>query len=773
MKIKYILPIITISLIVLFTVSVSASITLSHSDFFYRDSISVEIKFELEGASNVRIYYTTNGTEPTKSSAQYRSAIRFDPTNGLELRAVPLKVKAYYNMGGTEHSTNILTHTYIITENVNQRFSNMIVFSITTEPANLNDPVFGIAVPGVIRERFIRENPGHELIPPDPANFNMRGREWERPVFVEAFESNGRRVIAQNAGLRVHGGWSRAAEQKSLRLYARRSYDESIENGRFNYAFFPGAASISDYPTPIALDSFKRILLRNNANDNGFGFLREEFSARLAGMAGYPTAKHNNRPAVIFMNGAYYGFAWLQERPDEYFLEQRFNAPERNFTIMNVGESSANDIWHWIDEEGSSSWSDFNYVSRLLRNDMSKTENYEYFRTFVDVEDLAMYYAVQIIAANRDWPHNNMRMWRYNGDPVENNPYLDGRWRFIMYDVEMAWGLYDSNTDHRNLGQLLGEPNHEGSSSAFLISLMKNRDFKNLFVNTICDLLSDSFSVDNMLAVLNELSSISDREVEFMRSFTPNRWPTIQNIRSERTNLRTYVRARPNIVHRQLTAQFPELSQTFTIVVEGAEGMRTRLNTMPINGRETKKGVYYRANTVPLTTTEMSDGFEFCHWIVNGERVDSRELLIDRDMIIADFVTVQLVAVKHDVAPVIISSISHNERNGWMELRNTSNRPVSLNGFHLTDRTDRPGRFAFPNVTIPANGTLSIAYANNRNPEQFDGVLPFNPSRNETLLLTDSNGFTLSRFVVPRLYANEEYTFNAATGLYHIIEQRN
>jgi hypothetical protein len=404
---------------------------------------------------------------------------------------------------------------------------------------------------------------------------------------------------------------------------------------------------------------------------------------------------------------------------------------------------------------------------------MSRAANYEYFKTFVDVEDLAMYYAVQIIAANRDWPHNNMRMWRYNGEPVENNPYLDGRWRFIMFDVEMAWGLYGSTTDHLNLGQLLGMPNREGSSSAFLISLMRNADFKNLFINTICDLLSDSFSVDNMVAVLNELSTISDAEVEFMRSFTPNQWPTINNIRNERSNLRTYVRARPDIVRRQLTQQFPELSQTFTITVQGAEGMRTKLNTMPIDGNITKKGVYYTTNTIPLRTTEISDNYTFSHWIVNGERVNDRELLIDRNMIVADNVTVELVAVKHTIAPVMIFSISHNERNGWLELRNTSNRPVSLNGFHLSDRPDRPERFVFPDVTIPANGTLSVAYANNQNPEIFDVVLPFNPSRNETLTLTDNNGFTLSRFIVPRLYAGQEYTFSQTTGLHHIVAQRN
>src|SRR5690625_5687340 len=52
-------------------------------------------------------------------------------------------------------------------------------------------------------------------------NYYQRGRNWEREISFEFFEVNGERAIAQNAGVRIHGGTSRRYAHKSLRIYAR------------------------------------------------------------------------------------------------------------------------------------------------------------------------------------------------------------------------------------------------------------------------------------------------------------------------------------------------------------------------------------------------------------------------------------------------------------------------------------------------------------------------------------------------------------------------
>ncbi|MBP5730458.1 MAG: hypothetical protein J6X19_04550, partial [Clostridia bacterium] len=48
-----------------------------------------------------------------------------------------------------------------------------------------------------------------------------KGSAWERPVFVQYFETDGTLCLSQDAGLRLFGGSSRGLSQRSFRLTAR------------------------------------------------------------------------------------------------------------------------------------------------------------------------------------------------------------------------------------------------------------------------------------------------------------------------------------------------------------------------------------------------------------------------------------------------------------------------------------------------------------------------------------------------------------------------
>lgn len=43
---------------------------------------------------------------------------------------------------------------------------------------------------------------------------------------------------------------------------------------------------------------------------------------------------------------------------------------------------------------------------------------------------------------NGDWPNNNTKFWRYRrhfNDPSLSN-HLDGRWRWLFYDLDASFG---------------------------------------------------------------------------------------------------------------------------------------------------------------------------------------------------------------------------------------------------------------------------------------------------------------------------------------------
>ena len=93
------------------------------------------------------------------------------------------------------------------------------------------------------------------------ANYHQRGSLWERPIHIEFFDSTGKRQLAQNGGVRIHGNWTRSFRQKTLRLYADDWYDRS---DNFEYEFFPG---LHDAVEGETIADFKTLLLRNSGND--------------------------------------------------------------------------------------------------------------------------------------------------------------------------------------------------------------------------------------------------------------------------------------------------------------------------------------------------------------------------------------------------------------------------------------------------------------------------------------------------------------------------
>jgi hypothetical protein len=233
-------------------------ITFSKQDYFYTEDIAVEINSNGPG----RIYYSLDGSDPDESQILYTEAIKLSA--GKNLEATCIKAKGYYEDGTV---SDTIVHTYFTGKEVKERFDTL-VFSVTTDPYNLYDYEYGIFIEGKLRDDYVKEHPQVTIEPDDPANYNMRGKDSEREVYLEILEPDGTKITEQNAGIRTYGGWSRAREQKSIKLYARKEYDN--ENNKFRYEFFPWKTSADGDRN--SLDSFKQLVLRNCGNDNGFAF---------------------------------------------------------------------------------------------------------------------------------------------------------------------------------------------------------------------------------------------------------------------------------------------------------------------------------------------------------------------------------------------------------------------------------------------------------------------------------------------------------------------
>jgi len=98
-----------------------------------------------------------------------------------------------------------------------------------------------------------------------------------------------------------------------------------------------------------------------------------------------------------------------------------------------------------------------------------------------------------------------------------------------------------------------------------------------------------------------------------------------------------------------------------------------------------------------------------------------------------------------------------NEIVDWIELRNTTNQPISLAGYCLSDKENKPLKWRFPDsASIGANGYY-LVYCSGKDKLQTNGIPHTNFSisaERETLILSDSNGRLVDRVSIENVPAD-------------------
>ena len=720
-------------------ISETDMVTFSLPSGFYSENISLELS-----ADSGTVYFTTDGSDPVPGTSQlYTQPIEINSTP--EVRASTVKALSVLS-DGTEGS--IYTVSYVTGQDVDERFSkDTLVFVLSTDPYNLYDYEYGIAVPGKIYDDYVREHPGEEIPYNAPGNYYMSGREAERPIYVEVFESNGSKVIDQAAGVRLSGGYSRVPDQKSLRLIARKSYDP--DNGKFKYAFFEGAQTADGVP----VTEFDRLVLRNGANDREFAGVRDELSQKLAQDYGYPVTQHCT-PAAVFLNGEYYGFSWLHENYNEDYLATYFGGSKDNYEIVSNTEDA--------DEGSERALADYNRLYAFYDRDLTKDENFEALCEVVDIKNLMQYYCMQVFISNKDWPGNNYKAFRYypsEGEEITSE-FQDGRWRFMFFDAEYAWSLYGERPNLNTLHDLLTGRHMSGRSKA-LWALLKREDMRELFASTMSDLTAGAFGKNNILETLDELCEMSDSEQLYaLDKGITSTWANRDTFADSRRQIRDFADIRQFVVFRDMYKEFGWEDNTYTVSVTGAQGAVTWLNTQRQNGWGILSAEYNCKCSVPLKA-DVAEGWEFVSWEINGVTYDTPEVELNARTAGADGRIIAKLNTKlseTEDAPLLIKEISTAKKAGYLILYNPNAQAVSLSGLYLTDKPENLQRWELPAQSIPAYGELLIVADNNKTQEALRQLqCSFSLKKGETLTLSDRDGNIIAQLPVPDIPEGSVY----------------
>lgn len=410
------------------------SITFSHQGGVYTSAVTVA----LTAPEGQTVRYTTDGSVPTKRSKEYKEAITVSK-DALTLRA------ACFDDGGNMIGS-VITNTYVIHE---AKASTLYTVMISADEDDLDDMY---------------------------ADVNAK---IERPAHVEIVAPDGTTIISQDAGLRLFGGSSRTLEQKSFKLIARKTgyFGENaayVGQGTFRYPLFPERVVKAGEKAGQVLDRYDSFILRNGGNDSllhtacnpeDATLIRDGLANNFAADVTQSLEYSYSQYAVVYLNGEYYGLLDMRENLNEDFVKRVWGVLDDDVVVIkseldtgrhcsdhgNGGACRYCGVWFYYETDDTETaqntlkdWIKFckEICSKVNASDADYNAAYKKLEANVDLVGLKEWFALNLYLCNTDWPHNNVKLWKYTGEPIEGVEITDGKWRFMTRDMDMTMARY-------------------------------------------------------------------------------------------------------------------------------------------------------------------------------------------------------------------------------------------------------------------------------------------------------------------------------------------
>lgn len=519
--------------------SITNGVYASHSSGFYSSRFELEL---INLNEEQEIFYTLNGGIPTVNSSRYLGPITIanNTQTPYSISAIPTtpltgpsRLEGYIWKEPTSvYKANVIrfaafkegllqgeihSKTFFVDPEIGERYEYPVV-SFVTDSANLFDYEKGIYVPGKV---FDEE--GFNWWP--AGNYHNTGQLWERDVHISYFSNTGELGFETDAGMRIRGFGSASNPQKSLNLYFRSDYGLS----KIDYPIFPNSTA----------KKHKRLIFRNSGNDFTYSHFKDPMLHDI--MRGMDLEIQDFEPAIVFINGEYWGIHNMREKYDEYYFEYKYGIDDDDINLLEIcGGIEEGDNADYIEL--------YQYIEQ---NDLSIAEHYNYVSDRVDISNFIDFQIAEIYFANFDWPCNNFKIWK------DNQP--DSKWRYMIYDLDLAFGYSDVSTYATESMEHATSPDnnwpHCECSNLFFRSLLDNDAFKEQFLDRFAYHLDNTFCPTEIEKTIDKFEKLYANEIGEHIA----RWGHPRNIdvwKNEVSVLREFSELRPDSMISNLKAFF-------------------------------------------------------------------------------------------------------------------------------------------------------------------------------------------------------------------------
>ncbi|MFI4860514.1 MAG: lamin tail domain-containing protein [Phycisphaerales bacterium JB063] len=742
---------------------------------FYTSPFSVEITTDTPGAS---IAYTLDGSAPTVNPAGVI-------TNGV-LYTGPININATETvraMGfktGFE-STNVDTHTYIFPADViNQSEAYTLAQGFPSSWGGVS-PDYGVNPFDVPPSEFIAaltaiptisiNIDADELFGSNGiyTNSTERGLAWERVASIELINPDGSVGFQEDAGLRMQGNAFRRhdlSKKHSFRLIFRGEYGA----GELNYPFFG----------PDAVDEFDTITFRMDSNDGyawnavgaGAQYARDEFGRQTQLALGQP-ASHGAR-AHVYLNGVYWGLYNPVERPDANFSASYYGGDPDNWDVISTGTATDGNF---------DSWNTLVALAQNVANaqtEAQRTTDYYYLQgqnpdgtnnpaleDYLDVDNYIDYLITNFYGGNTDWPHNNYYMGRERG--------LDSTgFKFHMWDAEWTLGIGSSaTTDRTGVNQGPAEPYSDLRQSAEFRLRFADRVHRALFND-------GPLTADNAIAryqsILSEIDSALYAEIgRWGDQHNANGYTYAQWLNESNSVINNFLAMRTEIFIDQLrnaglystieavtwnqrggiidNTTGIELSAPIGNIYYTLDGSDPRI----IGGASSPNAIQYTGG--PIVLNENATITARVRHLGVWSAIDQADFVIADTA--ADANNLRITEVHYNPqgpnASELAAGYTDGEQFEFIELLNTSNQSISLNGVQLA-RTVANGErngiaFTFGLTTLAPGERIVVVSDLDAFTQRYGGGIHIAgqyegnlANSGEQLKLVDAQGSTIQQF---------------------------
>ncbi len=536
--------------------------TLDYSSGFYEQGFQTEIKLKAGKKKSKEVRYTLDGSLPDETDFVLPKKLSIDSTSVVRLRSFEKDCLP----------SDVKTYNYFINDS-----TELAVVALASDPDNFFSDEKGIYVEGPEAEK---EHPKKG------ANF---WKEWEIPTYFEYFDKDRKKQASQLVGIQINGGGSRTKPMKSLRVCPRKTYGKRT----LKAPFFEDRENTQ----------FKRILLKNGGQSFGKQHIVDVVNHRVIRDLGTIDVQ-SYQPAVVFINGQYWGLHNIREKIGEDYLYENYGLDEDSLDI--VGGAGTIRIHGKQGQKDFKEWAEF-----MKTSDLSDPENYQKFLDFWDVENFCDYFIAQIHLLNIDWNRvGNVKFWR-------SPEYNDHKFQYFLADTDLTMGRR-SRTQDNHLNFVM---THDFLHFKLLRSALQNEGFKIFFLTRYLDLLNTTFAPER---VIQTIDSFTDQ----IRSEMPRhseRWDLKLHKWEPKyiKSIKDFAKERPaySIQHLQDTF-FLQAPVNINITMEPADAGKVQINSTTLEGKDFPfTGLYWQDFDVNVVAMA-KEGYEFSHWLLGDQKIE-------------------------------------------------------------------------------------------------------------------------------------------------------